>query len=283
MPELPEVETTRRALEARLAGARVRTVELRRRDLRRPVRADLPRLLAGRRLLGFGRRGKYLILGLDGPHDLLVHLGMSGRLLLDAGDDHPHAHLVLRMEDGRFLGLVDPRRFGLLEAVPAGAALSHPLLAELGPEPLDPGFDARVLRRAFAGRSAPVKNLLLDQRVVAGLGNIYACEALFEARIHPLHPAGRLDARACGRLARAIRAVLERAIEAGGSTLRDYVAADGRLGNFQNAFRVYDRAGAPCPRCRTGVARVVLAGRSTFFCPRCQPEAAAGVPSRRGR
>jgi len=279
VPELPEVETTRRALEAHLAGARIVRVEVRRRDLRRPLPPDLPRLLEGRRLLGFERRGKYLIVEPDGPSHLIVHLGMSGRLLLDAGNDHPHAHLVLRVEDGRSLALVDPRRFGLLEAVPAGAALSHPLLAGLGPEPLDPGFDGAVLAQAFAGRTAPVKHLLLDQRVVAGLGNIYACEALFEARIHPFHPAGELDRRACGRLARAICAVLERAIEAGGSSLRDYVAADGRLGNFQNAFRVYGRDGTPCLRCGAKIVREVRAGRSTFFCPRCQPEDPGGVPS----
>ncbi|GBD41131.1 Formamidopyrimidine-DNA glycosylase [bacterium HR39] len=283
MPELPEVETTRRALEARLSGARIDRVEVRRRDLRRPVPAELPELLAGRRLVGFGRRGKYLLVDTDGPVDLLVHLGMSGRLLLDAAADHPHAHVVLCFAGGRFLSFVDPRRFGLIEPLATGQAEGHPLLAGLGPEPLDPGFRGEVLRRAFAGRAAPVKNLLLDQRVVAGVGNIYACEALFEARIHPFTPAGELDGRACTRLARAIRAVLERAIGAGGSSLRDYVAADGRLGNFQNDFRVYDRAGLPCPRCGTAVVREARAGRSTFFCPRCQPERRPGVPSRDGR
>lgn len=280
MPELPEVETTRRALEARLRGARILRVDVRRRDLRRPVPADLPDLLAGRHLAGFGRRGKYLILLTDGPEHLIVHLGMSGRLLLDGAADHPHAHLLFRFADGRRLVFVDPRRFGLVLPVSGEQLPHHPLLAGLGPEPLDPGFGGAVLRRAFAGRLAPVKNLLLDQRVVAGVGNIYACEALFEARIHPFRPAGELDARACGRLARAVRTVLERAIAAGGSSLRDYVAADGRLGNFQNDFRVYDRAGLPCPRCGTPVVREVHAGRSTFFCPRCQPGPASGVPSR---
>jgi len=269
VPELPEVETTRRALARRLRHARIEAVELRRRDLRTPVPADLPARLAGRRLVAFGRRGKYLLLVTDGPEVLLVHLGMSGRLVLD-GPPRPHTHLRLRFSGGAVLDYVDPRRFGTVDLVPRRDLLRDPRLAVLGPEPLAPGFDATGLGRALVGRRAAIRDVLLDQRVVAGLGNIYVCEALFAARIHPFAPAATLGPRTRARLVAAIRKVLEEAIGAGGSTLRDYVAADGRLGRFQNAFRVYGRAGAPCPRCGGAVVREARGGRSSFFCPRCQ-------------
>ncbi len=269
MPELPEVETTRRALARRLRGARVARVVVHRRDLRTPLPEQLPARLAGRRLVAFGRRGKYLLLVLESREVLLVHLGMAGRLVLD-GPPQPHTHLELHFVDGTRLAFTDPRRFGLVDLLPQRGLKDDPRLAGLGPEPLAPGFDAERLGRALAGRVRPIKEALSDQRIVAGLGNIYACEALFLARIHPLTPAGRLGPGRRLRLVEAIRQVLEAAIAAGGSSLRDYVAADGRLGNFQNAFRVYDREGAPCPRCGAPVVRIITGNRSTFLCRRCQ-------------
>lgn len=270
MPELPEVETTMRALAARLRGRRILRFERRVDRLREPLPADLERKVNGRHMIDFARRAKYIIIHLDQPESLLLHLGMSGRLLFDGPSGGRHEHLTFHCEGGTVLRFVDPRRFGLLLLARREALDRHPRLAGLGIEPLSPAFDGALLHRRFAGRRCDVKAALLDQRLVAGIGNIYACEALFRAGISPRRRAGDLGPRRCARLARAIVTVLEEAIAAGGSSLRDYVGADGRLGNFQNDFRVYGREGEPCPRCGRPVRRIVQAGRSTFFCNRCQ-------------
>lgn len=270
MPELPEVETTVRALRARLRGLRLERVEVRRPDLRGPLPVDLAARLAGRRWLGFARRAKYILVELEHGDTLLLHLGMSGRLLLDGSPRGPHEHLTFRFTGGPVLRFVDPRRFGMVDLWPTPDLAAHPRLAGLGPEPLEPAFDAKTLADRLAGRRSPVKAALLDQRTVVGIGNIYACEALFEARIDPRRESGTLGPRRVARLVRAVRHVLLRAIDEGGSSLRDYVAADGRLGNFQNRFAVYDREGRPCPRCARPVRRIVQSGRSTFFCAACQ-------------
>jgi len=270
VPELPEVETTVRALRARLEGARLEDVEVRRPDLRFPLPPDLRARLRGRRWLAVARRAKYILIGLEGGDTLLLHLGMSGRLLLDAPPSGPHEHLTFRFADGPVLRFVDPRRFGMVDLLPTADLGAHPRLSGLGPEPFDPGFDARTLAVRLAGRRTSIKAALLDQRLVVGIGNIYACEALFEAGIDPRRQTWTLGPRRLARLVRAVRHVLERAIGEGGSSLRDYVAADGQLGNFQNCFSVYDREDEPCPRCGRPVRRIVQSGRSTFFCPRCQ-------------
>jgi len=270
VPELPEVETTRRALEERLLGRRIRAVRVHRGDLRRPVPPQLPARLAGRRLSGFGRRGKYLLFHLDDGAVLLLHLGMSGRLLLDGSGAKPHEHLEWLFTDGSRLSFVDPRRFGLVDLIDCGALERDPRLSRLGPEPLAPDFDGRALRQRLLGRRSSIYAALLDQHTVAGLGNIYVCEALFRAGIRPHRPAGELGPRRCGRLAAEIREVLREALGEGGSSLRDYVSADGMLGRFQNRFSVYGREGEPCVRCRGRVRRSVRGGRSIFFCPRCQ-------------
>ncbi|ROR34277.1 bifunctional DNA-formamidopyrimidine glycosylase/DNA-(apurinic or apyrimidinic site) lyase [Inmirania thermothiophila] len=275
MPELPEVETTRRGIAPHVEGRRLLGAVVREARLRRPVPPDLHRRIAGARVRAVARRAKYLILELireDSPAGaLLIHLGMSGSLrVLDANaPPGPHDHVDLRLEGGRALRLRDPRRFGLVLFCP-GDPPAHPLLAGLGPEPLDPGFDGAALAAALHGRRSAVKAALLDQKVVAGVGNIYACEALFEAGIHPARPAGRIAPVRLARLAGALRAVMAEAVAAGGSTLRDFVGGDGRPGYFQHRFRVYGRAGAPCPRCGGAIRRRLLAQRVTYYCPRCQ-------------
>ncbi len=270
LPELPEVETIKRGLAARLTGARIRSVEQRRPDLRFPLPERLGQRLVDRTLVGFARRAKYILIGLDDGWTMLVHLGMSGRLVLDGPPRGPHEHLTFHFGDGAVLRFVDPRRFGLLDLWPADRLEEHPLLRGLGVEPLEPGFDGTVLRRLFAGRRVALKSALLDQRLVVGIGNIYANEALFEARLSPRRPAGSLGPVRAERLAGAIRAVLERAIAAGGTSLRDYVQANGELGHFQNAFQVYERAGEPCPACGRPIRRLVLGGRASYLCTRCQ-------------
>lgn len=286
MPELPEVETVRRGIAPAMEGRRIVAAEVRRDGLRWPFPPRLAERLTGARVLRLGRRSKYILADLDTGETMLLHLGMSGRVTVSGLDapwvpgrfhhDHPapaaHDHVVLTMEGGARITLNDPRRFGVLDLVPTAQAESHPLLAGLGPEPLGNAFHSGHLAARFAGRRAPVKALLLDQRAVAGLGNIYVCEALFRAGIHPTRAAGRIGAARLDRLADTIRQVLAEAIEAGGSSLRDYRQADGELGYFQHAFRVYDREGAPCvtPGCTGTVRRIVQSGRSTWFCPRCQ-------------
>ena len=282
MPELPEVETVRRGLAPHLVGARLEGVEQRRPDLRFPFPDRFVTRLTGARVLALERRAKYLRASLDTGETLVCHLGMTGRFLVEdsapgrfvhpAGDDPKHTHVVLRTDAGVAVSFNDARRFGYMDLIATEALDRHPWFAGLGPEPLEPDFDATALARAFAGRRQSVKATLLDQRVVAGLGNIYVCEALHRARIHPERAAGEVSAARLKRLAAEIIATLEEAIAAGGSTLRDYRNAEGALGYFQHAFKVYGREDDPCAsaKCRGVVRRVVQSGRSSFFCPQCQ-------------
>jgi formamidopyrimidine-DNA glycosylase len=270
MPELPEVETIRRALALRLSGQRVSAVTQRRPDLRFPLPARLGQRLSGRRIEAFRRRAKYILADLDDGHSLLLHLGMSGRLVLDGPAGGPHEHLTFTFEDGSVLRFIDPRRFGMLDLWPSAALAQHPRLAGLGLEPLGPGFDGAAIAAALLGRRSPLKIALMDQRIVVGVGNIYASESLFRARLSPRRIAGFLRPAQARRLALAVRAVLEDAIAAGGSSLRDYVQADGELGVFQDHFAVYGRAELPCPACARPIRRLVQGGRATYFCPGCQ-------------
>jgi formamidopyrimidine-DNA glycosylase len=269
MPELPEVETTVRGLAPVLVGERLTSVEPRRADLRRPIPPDLRQRLTGATVTAMGRRAKYGLIDTDRGDTLIFHLGMSGRWRVDPTDIGAHDHLVLETASGRRLALNDPRRFGSLDLVPTESLDDYPAFRALGPEPLGPDLTAAHLAAAFAGRAAAIKVLLLDQRLVAGLGNIYVCEALNLARIAPTKPAGEVSRAKLASLVTAIRAVLLAAIEAGGSTLRDYARPDGELGYFSKQFRVYGREGETCP-CGGTVRRRVDGGRSTFFCPRCQ-------------
>jgi formamidopyrimidine-DNA glycosylase len=283
MPELPEVETVRRGLLPVMEGRRIERAEVRRPDLRWPFPPGMAERLTGARVTGIGRRSKYLLLELDTDETLLVHLGMSGRMLVGGrvlGEFHhevgaapgPHDHVLLDMEGGVRVTFNDARRFGVMDLWPSRAIAEHRLLREIGPEPLGNEFSAETLARAFRGKAAPVKAALLDQTVVAGLGNIYVSEALARAGIHPARAAGRISAARLERLVPAIREVLHEAIEAGGSTLRDHRQADGELGYFQHSFRAYDRAGQPCltEGCAGTVRRIVQSGRSTYYCPACQ-------------
>jgi formamidopyrimidine-DNA glycosylase len=274
MPELPEVETVRRGLALKMNGRRIIRAELRRPDLRRPFPAALAARLQGARIGEIGRRGKYLLIELDTDGLLLLHLGMSGRVTASNGDlpDAPHDHVVLTLDDGTVIRFNDARRFGLLDYVERSDAAQHPLLSGLGPEPLGPEFDSDYLAGALAGKMTPIKSALLDQRIVAGLGNIYVCEALFRAGISPRRGAASISRTRVERLVAGIKSVLTEAIEAGGSSLRDYVQADGELGYFQHRWAVYGHEGDPCPGCDCGggVRRIVQSGRSTFFCAKRQ-------------
>jgi formamidopyrimidine-DNA glycosylase len=270
MPELPEVETAMRGLEARLVGRTIVDVAQHRPDLRFPLPAALPERLAGCRVLSFDRRAKYILARLDNDHRLLLHLGMSGRLLFDGEAAGPHEHLTFRFDDGTVLRYVDPRRFGMLDLVTEAELNTHPRLAGLGLEPLDPAFDGKALKRTLGERISPIKIAIMNQKLVVGVGNIYACESLFRARLSPLRPADNLKAADFRRLAEAIRSVLRAAIEAGGSSLRDYVQTDGELGYFQHQFDVYGRADEPCPNCHHPIKTLVQANRSTFYCGKCQ-------------
>ncbi len=278
MPELPEVETVMRGLSTRLLGRRIARAELRRRDLRWPVPAELPAILAGATVESFRRRAKYILMRLENRPSVLIHLGMSGRMNLgEVGQNEAplHEHLLLETEDGTRVGFVDPRRFGSLDLVARNEENHHKLLAALGPEPLSRDFSANHLAARLAGRATPIKAALLDQTNVAGLGNIYVCEALFRAQIAPDRLAGQLSRAAITRLVREIRATLQEAIEAGGSTLRDYIQPGGELGYFQHSFKVYGREGEPCERCPgppacAGIERLVQSGRSSFHCARTQ-------------
>jgi len=271
VPELPEVETVRRGLLRHLLGRRLVRVEVREPRLRRPVPAELAPALAGRRLERVERRGKYLLLTFAGKRVLLLHLGMSGRLLLDRPEPFSrHEHLRFGFEGGRRLSFIDPRRFGIVDLLAEAELERDPRLRALGPEPLAEGFDGTLLWCRLQGRRLGLKAALLDQTILAGLGNIYACEALYHARLHPLRPAGSLSRQGCRRLAAAIRHTLEAALAAGGSSLRDFVAADGMLGLFQHRFAVYGREGEPCGRCGRAIQRLREGGRSTFYCPKCQ-------------
>jgi formamidopyrimidine-DNA glycosylase len=270
MPELPEVETTMRGLAAALTGRRITTLVQRRPDLRFPLPERLTERLVGRRVAGFARRAKYILAELDEGETLLLHLGMSGRLLLGGPPAGPHEHLTFGFDDGSLLRFVDPRRFGMLDLAPTSELAHHPRLAGLGLEPLDATFDGAALARVLAPSRSPLKVALMDQRRVVGVGNIYACESLFLARLSPARPAGGLRPAQSRRLAAAIRTVLEAAIGAGGSSLRDYIQVSGELGVFQDRFAVYDRADTPCPVCRRPIVRLVQANRATYMCTRCQ-------------
>jgi formamidopyrimidine-DNA glycosylase len=294
VPELPEVETVMRGLAAVLDGKRISRAIANRPDLRWPLPEGFGQRLTGARVIGFRRRGKYMLMRLSTGESLLVHLGMSGRMVARlpgvvaapasaqgrfsdtrGASGNRHEHVVIEAEDGTRVGFVDPRRFGAMDLVATEAEDTHKLLAGMGPEPLEPGFDVAVLDAALMGRFTPIKAALLDQGVVAGLGNIYVAEALFRAGISPRRMSATVPGSRSARLVPAIRAVLEEAIAAGGSSLRDYVQADGGLGAFQERFGVYGREGEPCsacpgpPGCR-GIVRFVQSGRSSFACPRRQ-------------
>ena len=287
MPELPEVETVRRGLTPAMEGRRFVKVEVRRGDLRWPLPRGFAQRLRGKTVEGLGRRAKYLLADLSSGDVLLMHLGMSGsfRVGKDStpGNYHHHRsssrthdHVVFHMSNGATVTFNDPRRFGSMKLVSRAKLEQEPLLRALGPEPLGNEFDAAMLAKACAGTRTSLKAALSDQRVVAGLGNIYVCEALFRARLSPLRSAstiadrhGKPNERA-ERLVNAIKAVLLDAIEAGGSSLRDHRKADGSLGDFQHNFQVYDREGQPCPACKGKIRRIVQLGRSTFYCPSCQ-------------
>lgn len=287
MPELPEVETVLRGLAPAMEGARFAKVEVRHRGLRWPIAKDFEKKLQGEKVEGLGRRAKYLLADLSSGEVLIMHLGMSGSMRL-GHDSKPgvyyherskstaHDHVVFHMSNGALITFNDPRRFGSMKIIPRGRLEEEPLLRYLGPEPLGNAFDAAMLAKACAGKKTSLKAALSDQRVVAGLGNIYVCEALFRARLSPKRRAstiadrnGKPNQRA-EALVEAIKAVLKDAIEAGGSSLRDHRRADGSLGDFQHNFRVYDREGEPCPHCKGTIKRIVQQGRSTFYCPSCQ-------------
>ena len=267
MPELPEVETTVRGLEQVLRGRLIARVEARRPDLRRALPDGLGQRLTGARVTGLRRRAKYGLIETDRDDTLVFHLGMSGKWRIDPSEIGKHDHFIIETDEGRRLALNDARRFGSLDLVRTDELEQWPPFKALGPEPLD--LNARELKKRLAGRSAAIKLLLLDQSIVAGLGNIYVCEALYRAGIHPTRAGGSVSLERLERLVPAIHDVLEEAIAAGGSTLRDFASPGGELGYFSKRFAVYDREGKPCPKGGT-VRRIVQGGRSTFYCPKCQ-------------
>lgn len=267
MPELPEVETTVRGLEQVLKGRRITRVEARRADLRRSFPKDLGQRLTGAKVTSLGRRAKYGLVHTDRDDTMIFHLGMSGSWRIDHSTLEKHDHLLLETDEGKRLALNDPRRFGSIDLVPTEELEDWPAFKALGPEPF--GLDARDLRKLLKGRTAAIKLLLGDQRIVAGLGNIYVCEALFRAGIHPTRPAGSVSLERLKTLTVAVEDVLKEAITAGGSTLKDFISPDGELGYFSKDFAVYDREGKAC-RCGGTVRRIVQGGRSTFYCPKCQ-------------
>ncbi len=270
MPELPEVETTRLGVAPHVTGRRILALEVHEPRLRWPIARDLPTELAGQQVRGTARRGKYLLLELT-RGTLLWHLGMSGslRVLPRETPRLTHDHLDLILDSGKTLRFNDPRRFGSLHYTRADPA-AHPLLADLGPEPFDPAFDADYLWRITRRRRIAIKQLLMNSRCVVGVGNIYASEALFRARVRPRRPAWRLTRVEAARLAEAVRAVLGNAIEVGGTTLRDYVGADGSPGYFRQKLAVYERAGEPCRSCKTLIRGITQGQRSSYYCPSCQ-------------
>ena len=277
MPELPEVETVKRGLQSSVEGRRLTSVETRRADLRAPFPEDFENRLTGRRVERLWRRAKYIMADLDGGETLVIHLGMSGRIRVykQAADDigqGKHDHVVFETDAPARIVFTDHRRFGLMTIVETRSIESHKLFKDLGIEPLSKQFRADYLKRVLKGKKTPIKSALLDQRVIAGLGNIYACEALWRSRISPKRRAARLKDANLNVLSRAIKEVLMQALGAGGSSLRDHRQTNGELGYFQNAFAVYDREGEPCMRrgCDGTITRIVQSGRSTFYCPSCQ-------------
>lgn len=282
MPELPEVETVKAGIAPVMQGRVIAQADVNRPDLRWPFPDRMTERLTGKRVLGLRRRSKYILVDLDSAETLLIHLGMSGRMLISGhkvGEfHHPHPvpakhdHVVFHMDDGARVTFNDARRFGAMDLMETATQEDHWLIRDLGPEPLGNAFNEGYLTQQFKGRNTPIKSALLDQRIVAGLGNIYVCEVLFRAGIHPARKAGRISATRVATLVPIIRDVLSEAIAAGGSSLRDYRQSDGELGYFQHVFQVYDRAGKPCvtPGCDRAITRIVQSGRSTFFCPQCQ-------------
>lgn len=269
MPELPEVETTVRGLASVLDGQQIARLTLNRADLRRPFPDGLVQAMTGARVVSLGRRAKYGLIHTDRDTTMVFHLGMSGRWRIDPDEIGKHDHLVLETGSGRILALHDPRRFGSVDLVDTVALDDWPQFAALGPEPLGDGLNAVALATSLAGRLPAIKLLLLDQRIVAGLGNIYVCEALYRSGIDPRKSGGKVSRAAIGRLVPAIKAVLAEAIAAGGSSLRDYVRPDGELGYFSKDFDVYGREGEACA-CGDTIGRITQGGRSTWFCPKCQ-------------
>lgn len=297
MPELPEVETVRRGLLPAMEGRIITRATVNRPDLRWPFPPGMADRLTGSRVLTLRRRSKYILADLSTGESLLIHLGMSGRMLISSpplmsGEGvsdqttretlgewhhhHPapekHDHVILDMQDGTRITFNDARRFGAMDLMPTATADAHPLLAVLGPEPLGNEFNESYLAARLKGRNTPIKSALLDQHIIAGLGNIYVCETLYRARIHPARKAARISTARTAALVPIIRDVLAEAITAGGSSLRDYRQADGELGYFQHSFQVYGREGQPCltPGCTDTVRRIVQSGRSSFYCPSCQ-------------
>ena len=286
MPELPEVEIVRRGLAQAMEGHRIEIVKVRRSDLRFPVPTDFSDRLRGRTLTALRRRAKYLVCTFDDNTVLLVHLGMSGRMVIETREDltalgrfvpqksvhDAHEHIVFQIDTGTIVRFSDPRRFGAMLLTTTHELASHKLIRHLGPEPMEDGFTGPVLAARLKGKRTPIKTALLDQRVIAGIGNIYACEALYAARISPRRGAYSIQGARAARLAGAVRDVLKQAIDAGGSSLRDHVAPSGELGYFQHSFNVYGREGEPCPGCDCGksIQRIVQGGRSTFLCTRRQ-------------
>ncbi len=282
MPELPEVETVRRGLTPAMEGAVITHAAVNRPDLRWPFPERMAERLTGAQVTQLRRRSKYILADLDTEETLLIHLGMSGRMTV-SGDplgqfahDHPahqkHDHVVFDMDNGARVTFNDPRRFGAMDLLPIATADTHPLLAKLGPEPLGNDFNESYLAARLSGRNTPIKSALLDQRIVAGLGNIYVCEALFRAGITPRRKAGAISEKRVHTLVPIVRHVLTEAIEAGGSSLKDFRQADGELGYFQHSFDVYGREDQPCktPDCGGTISRITQSGRSSFFCPQCQ-------------
>lgn len=274
MPELPEVETVCRGLEPVLVGQVIMKADVRRKDLRKPFPKGLKTRIESAQVTHITRRAKYIQAHLDNGYVLVIHLGMSGRIVFHPDDYKPqaHDHFILHMNGGQQIVLNDPRRFGIVDLVLADDLESHVLFSHLGPEPLSNGFSGPVLAMALKAKKAAIKQVIMDQRVVVGVGNIYASEALFMAGIHPELPAGRVDGDRAEALVSAIKTVLKKAIKAGGSTLRDHRQANGELGYFQHSFSVYDREGQPCGTCRgsSKIQRIVQGGRATYFCPKCQ-------------
>ena len=274
MPELPEVETVCRGLAPVLAGHVIVRVDLHRKDLRKPFPKALKKIVEGAKVTHITRRAKYILMHLDNGYVLVIHLGMSGRIVFHPRDYKPqtHDHFILHMKNGQQIVLNDPRRFGVVDLVAEGDLESHALFSHLGPEPLSNGFSGPVLAAALKGRKTAIKQAIMDQRIVVGVGNIYACEALFMAGISPLKQAGLVKPDQAEALAAAVKKVLQKAIKAGGSTLRDHRQANGELGYFQHSFSVYDREGRVCSRCGGDrlIKRIVQGGRSTFYCSVCQ-------------
>jgi len=282
MPELPEVETVRRGIESAMQDQVIISAEVNRPDLRWPFPPNMAKRLSGARVVGLRRRSKYILVDLDSDETLIVHLGMSGRMLVSGiqvgqfHQEHPapkkHDHVVFHMENGARVTFNDARRFGAMDLASTAAVEQHKLLASLGPEPLGNSFDETYLIGALSGKNSPIKSTLLDQRIIAGLGNIYVCEVLFRAKISPITKASELSKLRISKIVPIIREVLEEAILAGGSSLKDYRQTGGELGYFQHNFQVYDQENQLCSSvgCTGVIVRIIQAGRSSYYCPRCQ-------------